>query len=319
MEDNVTTRTQSYRNPVIAVLLSVGATGLGHIYCGRLVKGLLLFFAGFVFAPVIVTISHNAATTPMLIAVIGSLLLMLAIFIYALVDAGLLARRIGSGYQIKEYNRWVIYLLFIVVSVSYPANLANTIRDHVLHPFKIPSRSMSPGILPGDRIFLNKAIYKLRAPHRGDVVIFPNPDNRHIYLMKRIVALPGETIEIRDNVVHINGRPLAHRAVSRFPELNFDPGDGVRIVEEINRDARYPVMMNDRTPVNHGPIEVPHGYCFVLTDNRALGDKTKKGKAGPPFGDSRYFGPIPLADVMGRLDYIYRPAVSWSRFGKYRY
>lgn len=318
MENNVTMTKNHTRKPLIAILLSVAATGLGHIYCGRLVKGLVLFFVSFAFAPIIVAIAHNAASTAMLVAVIASLLLMLAIFIYAIVDAGLLARRIGREYQLKEYNRGVIYLLFIVVSVSYPANMANTIRDHVLQAFKIPSQSMAPGILPGDRIFLNKAIYKLRAPQRGDVVIFPNPDDRRISFMKRIVALPGETIEIRDNVIHINGNPLEYRPMVPPPALNFDPEEKVQALEEINISTRYPILVDPNGAMNLPKTEVPHGYCFVLSDNRSLkGPESSHSRTLPRYGDSRYFGPIPLADIQGRLDYIYWSALDWSRFGKY--
>lgn len=307
-----------HRKPLAAALLSVAAPGLGHIYCGRLVKGLILFFASFAFAPVIVTIAHNSASTAMLVAVISSILIMLAIIVYAIVDAAMTARRIGPQYQPKEYNRGVIYLLFIVVSVTYPANWANTIRDHVLHPFKIPSQSMAPGILPGDRIFLNKAIYKTRAPDRGDVIIFPNPDDRRIYFMKRIVALPGETIEIIDGAIYIDGVPLEYRPMDPGPTLNFKPKEKVQILDEVNGDAHYPIMVDQEGAVNYPKTKIPHGYCFVMSDNRVFkGRDGDRSKTFPRLGDSRHFGPIPLADVQGRLDYIYWSAAGWSRFGKY--
>jgi signal peptidase I len=320
MEQQTTTSKPHTRKPLIAGLLSVAAPGLGHIYCGRLVKGLVLFFVSFAFAPIIVAMAHNAASTAMLVTVMSSFVVMLTIIVYAIVDAALTARRIGPRYQFKEYNRGVIYLLFIVVSVSYPTNLANTIRDHILHPFKIPSQSMAPSILPGDRIFLNKAIFKTRPPRRGDVVIFPNPDDRRIFFMKRIVALPGETIEIINNVIHINGHPLEYHPMNPAPELNFQPNTQIQLLEEINGDARYPIMMDQGTVVNHPRTRIPHGYCFVMSDNRVLGGRVGNHSSSfPKLGDSRHFGPIPLVDVQGRLDYIYWSATGWSRFGRYAY
>lgn len=315
-QDIATTHT---RNPVAAVLLSVAATGLGHIYCGRILKGLILFFASFAFAPVIVAAAHNATSGFLLALVIGSILLMLGVFVYATVDAGLLARKFKGGYTLKEYNRWHIYLIFIVVSVSYPANLSYSIRDHVLQAFKIPSHSMAPSILPGDRIFLNKAIYKIQPIQRGDVVIFPHPDDRRLNWIKRIVALPGESVEIRDNILYINDQAQRHEAAVPLPKMTITAEPGTRIVTEVNGYRRYPVIINTDQPENYPKIVVPHGQCFLLSDNRVsrLPKRVKDSDPLPPPGDSRYFGPIPVADIMGRLDYIYWPSVTWKRFGHF--
>jgi signal peptidase I len=295
----------SSRSPFWAAVLSVAATGLGHIYCGRLVKGLILFFVGFAFAPIIVLTAQNAASALMLAVVGGSLLLLLGIFIYAVIDAALLARRTGRNYQIKEYNRWYVYLLFIVVAMSYPTNLASSIRDNVLQAFRIPAQSMAPGILRGDHIFLNKAIYRIKAPARGDVVVFLYPDDRRLYYIKRIVALPGDTIEIRDNRVLINDQPLSYTKPAFEPALNFDPGSSFQALEENNQGRSYPILVDAAHATNLPKITIPHGTCFVLGDNRSQSK------------DSRLFGPIPMADVKGRVDYIYWPALSWSRFGKF--
>ena len=295
------------RNPIWAVLLSVAATGLGHIYCGRLFKGLILFFASFAFAPIIVVTAQNAATAFMLSLVIGSTVLLLGVFVYALVDAGIVACRIGDGYQLKDYNRWYIYLLFIVVALSYPTNLASSIRDHVLQAFKIPTQSMSPSILAGDRILLNKSIYKIKSPQRGDVIVFIYPDDRRLFYIKRIVALPGDTVEINDNKLLVNDQPLDYNAITLPPELSLHLGKTVHAKDENNNGRSYPVLLDSAQAQNMPKTVVPHGACFVLGDNRSHSK------------DSRQFGPIPLADVKGRVDYIYWPALTWSRFGRFGY
>jgi signal peptidase I len=291
------------RRPIVAILLSVAATGLGHIYCGRLTKGLVLFFVSFAFAPVMVRTAQSAASTALLLMVVGSVLLMLALFFYAVVDAGLLARRIGPHYEPREYNRWYLYLVMIVVAVGYPTNMSGTIREHLLQAFKIPSSSMAPGILPGDRVFLNKAIYGLKQPQRGDVVVFIYPDDRRLYYIKRLVALPGDSIEIKNNRVWINDQPLQYKE-SASKEINFKVKKGTSYLEERNHRRQYPIMLEDNHMDTMVKLTVPHGHCFVLGDNRAHSR------------DSRHFGPIPLADVKGRVDYIYWPALKWSRFGK---
>ena len=301
------------RHPFWAVVLSVAATGLGHIYCGHLLKGLILFFASFAFAPIIVIAAQSATSPLMLALVIIALLLLLGIFIYAMVDAGALARRAGDGYQLKEYNRWYVYLLFIVVAVSYPTNLASSIRDDVLQAFKIPSQSMAPGILPGDRVLLNKARYKIASVQRGDVAVFICPDDRRKSYLKRIVAMPGESVEIRDNVVYVNDRPLVQHLPESNPELNFTLPNQANIVLEDNGSQRYPIIIAPTQPVHQARMVVPHGHCFVLSDNRQLTVGNERH-----FGDSREFGPIPLADVMGRVAYVYWPAMSWARFGQFQ-
>jgi signal peptidase I len=194
-----------------------------------------------------------------------------------------------------------------VVALSYPTNLAFSIRENVLQAFKIPAQSMAPSILRGDRIFLNKAIYKIKAPQRGDVVIFLYPDDRRLFFLKRIVALPGDTIEIRDNKVLINDLPLSYSNLSPKPALNFDPGSNIQPLEEYNNGCKYPILIDDAHAINMPKTTVPHGSCFVLGDNRSHSK------------DSRTFGPLPLADVKGRVDYIYWPALSWSRFGEFKH
>lgn len=306
MDSNHLASGPAKRIPLAAVMLSVAATGVGHLYCGRLIKGLILFFLSFAFAPLIVLAARQAASTWMLGLVIGSLVLMMGVFVYAAVDAGLLARRTGPDYRLREYNRWYVYLILIVVSLTYPTNLASSIREHVLHAFKIPSASMLPSILPGDYILLNKAVYKTRAPRRGDVVVFVYPNDRRLYFIKRIAALPGDSIEIRGGVVRINGRPLPLESVSADNMPFYTPKGDERIFRETAGQASYPILVNPAY-ADMAETVVPNGHCFVLGDNR--GDSK----------DSRSFGPVPLADIKGRLDYIYWPAKSWRRWGRYGY
>lgn len=296
------------RQPILALLLSLPATGLGHIYCGDLTKGLILFFVSFAFAPIIVVSAKSAASTLSLITVIASIALLIFIFFYALVDAYRLARLRSTHYRLKEYNRWPIYILFIMVSISYPTNLAHSIRSHLLEAFKIPSASMAPNILPGDYLLLNKAVYKTQAPQRGEVVIFVYPDDRHIYYIKRIVALPGETVEMKNGHVIINDQPLTYKAIKTPIQTATGQIPSAVALIERNREVQYHILAqnDDKTGGNMVKMTVPHGHCFILGDNRSDSK------------DSRHFGPVPLADVLGRVDYIYWPAQSWSRFGRYQ-
>ncbi|MCD4722456.1 MAG: signal peptidase I [Desulfobacula sp.] len=291
------------RNPFVALVLSIAATGLGHVYCGKLTKGLILFFISFAFAPIIVTGIQSMSSTFSLILVIFSVLILVGVFIYAVIDAFFIAKRMDSPFVLKEFNRWYIYLLFIVVSISYPTNLSSNIRSHIIQAFTIPSASMVPSILKGDYVLLNKFIYNTQSPQRGDVVVFVNPNDRHKNWIKRIVALPNDTIEIRNKVLFINDEPLAYRSISKTKLSIIQDQITGSVVEEINGTTNYQIMLSNNSGANFRKMKVPNGHCFVLGDNRGNCE------------DSRHLGPIPLRDVMGRVDFIYLPAETWSRFG----
>jgi signal peptidase I len=113
--------------------------------------------------------------------------------------------------------------------------------------------------------------------------VFQNPNERYQDYVKRVVALPGDTVEMRDDDVFINGTMLAHVAAV---------GDGV--LEETNGDARYRIMLEaSRDPQStstFAAIKVPSGHCFLLGDNRHRSI------------DSRQIGPVPLVDIVGRVD-----------------
>lgn len=119
-----------------------------------------------------------------------------------------------------------------------------------------------------------------------------------------------ERVAIRDGVVHINGHPLNQKKVDTQLPMNLDISPGAKIVMEEYDKGSYPIIVGNELSEDMAEIVVPHGQCFVLADNRQ-----RKANDGEHFGDSRYFGPIPLADIKGRLDYIYWPAFSWRRFG----
>jgi signal peptidase I len=305
MEDS-NVESSKRRRPFYALLLTFGATGLGHIYCGRLEKGLVLFFISFLFASVTVFSVKNVSSTFTLNLLLASIFITFLVFLYALIDSWLLAKRMGDRFRIKRYNKWYIYLLFILVSFSHPINREMVIRDHFLQAFKTPAGSMLPSILINDHILLNKHIYLRQTPQRGDIVIFIYPNDRSKDFIKRIVALPGDSVEIKDNVLYVNDIALNYVEID-LQDLSEIKGQvNGQVLRETNGEVSYKIMLIDAPPRNYPRTIVPNGHCFVLGDNRNNSL------------DSRHFGPVPLADVKGRVDYIYLPAESWSRFGRYR-
>jgi signal peptidase I len=133
------------------------------------------------------------------------------------------------------------------------------VRPFVLEAFRIPSESMVPTLLVGDRVFVNKFIYRFTEPERGDVVVFESVNGREEDLIKRVVGVAGDEVEVRNGTLLVNG------------------------------EAREEPYLNRNLPFNdsYGPSEVPEGHVFVMGDNRANS------------ADSRVFGPLPIENIEG--------------------
>jgi len=126
--------------------------------------------------------------------------------------------------------------LILLVLVAFIISLG--IRAAIAETYVIPTGSMIPTIEIGDRVLVNKLAYRFRLPERGEIVIFDPPEGiGKLPFLKRVIGLPGDTVEVRDGNVYVNGSVLK--------------------VEEAE-DTNY----------EYGPEEVPKGYIFVLGDNR---------------------------------------------------
>src|SRR4051794_2601749 len=109
------------RRPWVAAVLSLLAPGLGYVYVGRIVNGLVLFFAYLVSAPLLVLAATLPASTAVLVAMFGVVLGVVALDLFGIIDSWRLARRDGPGYALRDYNRPVVYALFLAVGLLYPA------------------------------------------------------------------------------------------------------------------------------------------------------------------------------------------------------
>ncbi len=153
--------------------------------------------------------------------------------------------------------------------------LALFIRAFVVQAFRIPSGSMIPTLLVGDQILVDKVAYRFRKPMRGDIVVFKYPQDETRDFIKRVIGMPGETLEVRNRKVYINNTLLDDRGYA-FHEF-FD---------------------NFRMPPrdDYGPVVVPQGKYFVMGDNRENSQ------------DSRFWGFLNEDKIVGRAFIIY-----WSR------
>jgi signal peptidase I len=174
--------------------------------------------------------------------------------------------------------------------------LAILLRTLVAEPFVVPTGSMLPSLEIGDHVYASKLAYAGdRLPERGEVAVFRpphSPDERYI---KRVVGLPGDTVEIRDDVLLVNDEEIPRRPIG---EISYDDRDistltwreerGLLFVESLG-DAVYTVVHDPaRAPASWGPASVPPGHVFMMGDNRDAS------------WDSRHWGPLPADLLLGR-------------------
>jgi signal peptidase I len=148
--------------------------------------------------------------------------------------------------------------LWLTILVAF-ALVFGFVRPFVLEAFRIPSESMVPTLEVGDRVFVNKFIYRFTEPERGDIVVFESVNGGEEDLIKRVVGVPGDEVEVRSGTLLVNGEP------QNEPYLNRENPD----------DSFF------------GPSRLSEGEVFVMGDNRANS------------ADSRVFGPLPVENIEG--------------------
>lgn len=165
-----------------------------------------------------------------------------------------------------SFGRWLIETI-LLVALAFA--LAQGIKAYVVQPFVIPTGSMIPTIEIGDRVLAEKLTYRFSGdPERGDIVVFDDPAAGRPQLIKRVIAVGGQTVDIQDGQVLIDGEPIDEPYTHG---TRTDPG-----TVEL-------------------PFTVPEGSVWLMGDNR------------PNSGDSRYFGPRPLEAIRGKAFWTYWP------------
>jgi signal peptidase I len=176
------------------------------------------------------------------------------------------------------------------------------LRSFLLEPFRIPSPSMYPTLLEGDFIVINKYNYGIRlpvlgmkivpigSPQPGDVVVFRHGD---MDMIKRVIALPGDTIEYKDNYVYINGKQLPQEYLGKSADFDAAGNSFVveKMVETITPTKKHEIYKRADVPQVNYPynkVTVPAGHYFVMGDNRNNS------------ADSRFWGFLSDKDLIGR-------------------
>jgi signal peptidase I len=179
--------------------------------------------------------------------------------------------------QMRAVWEWVFVVVIAIGAAMF-------IRVFLFQQYYIDGPSMQTTLMPQDRVLVNKMSYKLHDVHRGDVIVFDRVTNevQHDDLIKRVLGLPGEALEIRSCVVYIDGVQVEE------PYLNLEQ------TSQIEPSARC------GSHTDMAPVVVPENMVFVMGDNRVQSF------------DSRDFGPIDIDKVRGRAFVVIWPASAWA-------
>ncbi|MDJ0794853.1 MAG: signal peptidase I [Woeseiaceae bacterium] len=262
--------------PIRAALSNLVGFGLGYVYVGR-IKLALFLVVGIVG---LVALAGWSRLVFHPIGLYGLVFVAACIGLFVMIHCGLIAARNRTA-DARSYNVWWFYLLWVVA--SWLVSDVITWSRPVLfgfEPFNIPAVSMAPTLQKGDYIMADTWYYDQTDPAYGDLAVFNVPGGAGIKYVKRVIGLPGDQIEIRNDVLIRNGQDI---------------------------DEPYVQLANPQSEriSNFGPVTVPSGNYFMLGDNRHMSK------------DSRYIGPIDQSLLHGRVVhrwFAFDGLILWDRF-----
>lgn len=265
-----------YRSRWVAVLLSFGCPcGLAQIYNGQIGKAAVFFVA--YWSIMISTLLTGLATSGPGCGVM--ILMSLVLVLVSMIDS---IRNAGHDVSLRWYNTWYFYAVFYVATIVAISGMK---AGAVIEAFSMPARSMQPSILPGDKFMVDKREKVRTELHRGDLIVFRYPLDRRIKFIKRLIGLPGDRIRTEGTDLYHNGEKLVHSLIKQEKDLTV-------LDEGFDSDGYNVQYMPYRAYADQEYI-VPEGQLFVMGDNR---DNS---------ADSREWGFVPMADVIGTPTFFY--------------
>lgn len=202
-----------------------------------------------------------------------------------------------------EYARAFFPVLLIVFAI----------RSFIIQPYRVPTGSLEPTVLPGDFILVNQYQYGLRIPiwdakfmpvgepKTGQIALFYYPVNKRITFVKRVIGVPGDKISYVNKVLYINGKKATQKFIKNAVDRSEDGMKyRVAVYEENLSGVKHKIFVRpDKRGLNFYNLVVPKGKYFMMGDNRDSSD------------DSRYWGFVDGSDLIGRALLVW---MSWNSF-----
>jgi signal peptidase I len=317
-------RGQPAPKPLLALAGSLAMPGLGQLYLGDPVRGALFLVAVAFTVPFATRLGLAAPPRLLWLMTLLGVAAAVGIYLWSAIDAfRRAARPIAMG---PSWRRPGVYLLYATIGYALVlAPSAAYVRGNLLETFVVPTGSMMPTILPGDRILADKRVGRRGGVkvQRGTLAVFIYPNDRTSVFIKRVIGLPGDRIDIDGPRLRVNGKDAA--SAGGDPDFATTSALlGLRLSRERGDRGDYQVLWPTDggapdgrpnaasapsvPPASPSSFVVPDGQVFVLGDNRAAAV------------DSRRFGTVPLADIQAVARQVWFSShrgegVRWGRIG----
>lgn len=289
------------RKPWVALVFTLICPGLGQLYNGNARLAGAVFVLGSVFTTLSIFFLFDSFSKLMCALALG-----IVFSVAVAVQAWREARRLGA-IELRPFQRWWVYLGFVLLLYGIPDGYGVLMPSRFLS-FQIPSESMVPTLLVGDRLVADGWSFWGREPQRGQVVVFDFPKDPKIKYVKRVLGVPGDIVEVRDGEIYLNGKMLEQARTGReVPAVGgWQPQEFMEALGAI----KHIVYRTPPTLVqNLAPVKVPPEHYFMVGDNR---DRSN---------DSRFWGVVHRDAIVGRMAYIYwswdsaAKRMRWERMG----
>lgn len=287
-----------------SLILSMIMPGLGQFYNNQISKGISIFLS-FSFSILLFSwVAIHGPNKVLSLLVLAGFLLSLSIYILNIADA---FKKANTQSGESTYHKFHIFLSVLFFGYFFILQqIADYTGTHIIKFYTVPSQSMSPNVVEGDYIFVSKDINCIgckRSIKRGDIATFVYPNDRTTTYIKRIIGLPGDTIEIKSNNILVNGKSISRGMVTELgsKNLNEQLTDHIAILEVTDSGETYPVLWKKDETTKDEQYKVPFGHVFVLGDNRSHAS------------DSRHFGYLPLTDLIGISKQVFISTSDFSR------
>lgn len=302
------------RRSWIAAALTIVAPGMGQLYLGLPVRAVVMWIA----ALALTAIGIYGILTPAFTPLVAWLLLLAAVGFKVWVGWDAFRRARTAPPATAWYQRWYMFVLIALAIGAAVEPFIRTRKGLILQGFRLPSGSSEPTLLVGDYVFSDMRVSARVNVPRGALVVFSSIEEPGLKVLKRVVALGGDTVAMRQGTLLVNGAPVEEPYVKPLATLHgAEPDQRAAMLKWQEPLLIQPDSVSLHPDLNDwGPLVLPRETLFLLGDNRQASY------------DSRFWGPLPQRKVLGgprMIYYSFDPsgwlplphltAIRWSRLG----